>query len=182
MWFTRDSAHDEDKKLIQQLSGQFQVFGLQGGIVEGGCWDSSFQWYPSPASATMYWDGHGEPGKDRGFDIRCARLEVMGYNWRPAEAREFVVHGSGEGKASTGCEVHQSWLENQPVIVQAADDGLPHTFRNISHALQVHLQPLEPPSVKAARPVFLPTCWPILLGFGVWRLAKLLSRGTHHLF
>ncbi|KAL0700895.1 hypothetical protein Bca4012_057017 [Brassica carinata] len=80
MWFTRDSSHDEDSKLVSRLSH---------------CASNEFP-LPLPASANMYWFcPHQHPN---GFDICVARLHLLGFdvhslqdNDRSLDASEQLV-------------------------------------------------------------------------------------------
>ncbi|KAG2322184.1 hypothetical protein Bca52824_015397 [Brassica carinata] len=62
MWFTRDSSHDEDSKLVSRLSQ---------------CASHEFP-LPLPASANMYWFCPHQHAN--GFDICVARLHLLGFD------------------------------------------------------------------------------------------------------
>uniref|UniRef100_A0A1J3DNI5 Uncharacterized protein n=1 Tax=Noccaea caerulescens TaxID=107243 RepID=A0A1J3DNI5_NOCCA len=63
MWFSRDSSHDEDSKLVSRLS-QCEPYGERLALL------------PLPASTNMYWFCH----QNRGFDICVARLHLLGFD------------------------------------------------------------------------------------------------------
>ncbi|CAA7058236.1 unnamed protein product [Microthlaspi erraticum] len=62
MWFSRDSSHDEDSKLVSRLS-QCELHGERLTLL------------PLPASTNMYWFPH----QNIGFDICVARLHLLGF-------------------------------------------------------------------------------------------------------
>ncbi|KAL6867526.1 hypothetical protein ACP4OV_015550 [Aristida adscensionis] len=72
LWFTRDSAYDEDPKLLNFLS--------QTSL---GCEPADQNSYiPMPASDNMYWFSYDQSG----FDIRCARVHVLGFSFHKSSA------------------------------------------------------------------------------------------------
>lgn len=109
MWFSRDAAHDEDQKLISFLS--------QGSLDN---LDSNFSsLLPAPASHSMYWFPPDEASKfQSGFDIRCARLSILG----------LYLYSSEE---TYGAAV------NSPLQLSWGDELFEMKFVNILHALQV---------------------------------------------
>ncbi|CAH8382799.1 unnamed protein product [Eruca vesicaria subsp. sativa] len=63
MWFSRDSSHDEDSKLVSRLS----------------LYSSLEFCLPLPASPNMYWFcPHQDGSQNIGFDICVARLHLLG--------------------------------------------------------------------------------------------------------
>ncbi|KAG1342700.1 hypothetical protein COCNU_05G009290 [Cocos nucifera] len=114
LWFTRDSAHDEDAKLITLLS-QLSL------TREDGERNSNL---PLPASDNMYWFSHGESG----FDIRCARLQILGFN--------FYSSSDGNYNASnTSCDPLE--LLMKPLRIGRGNEIFERDFINSLHALQV---------------------------------------------
>ncbi|KAJ0266081.1 hypothetical protein HA466_0001370 [Hirschfeldia incana] len=63
MWFTRDSSHDEDSKLVSRLSQ---------------CASSHEFPLPLPASSNMYWFSPHQ--RANGFDICVASLRLLGFD------------------------------------------------------------------------------------------------------
>ena len=67
LWFTRDRAYNEDPKLLTFLS--------QTSL---SCEPTEQKSYiPMPASDNMYWFSYDQCG----FDIRCARVHVLGFSF-----------------------------------------------------------------------------------------------------
>ncbi|KAI3497972.1 hypothetical protein L1887_33635 [Cichorium endivia] len=70
LWFTRDKSHDEDSKLISSLS-KHPLISYE---------TASKPQIPFPASQNMYWFPPEQSSTyETGFDIRYARLHVLGY-------------------------------------------------------------------------------------------------------
>lgn len=113
LWFTRDSAHDEDAKLITLLS---QILNQED--------DEHKSNLPLPASNNMYWFTHEESG----FDIRCARLQILG----------FSFFSSNDGI----CNVSNTSLDplellEKPLQIGRGNEIFEKEFSNSLHALQV---------------------------------------------
>ncbi|KAJ0987565.1 hypothetical protein J5N97_005921 [Dioscorea zingiberensis] len=114
LWFTRDSAHDEDAKLISLLSQRL----LNNE-------DNNPDPYLSvPASDNMYWFSHGH--NQLGFDLRCARVHILGYNLCSTNNKECKVSDSS----------YEELLVN-PLRLSRGDKILGKEFANSLHALQV---------------------------------------------
>ncbi|KAJ9563687.1 hypothetical protein OSB04_008847 [Centaurea solstitialis] len=79
LWFSRDKSHDEDSKLISFLTK-----------CPFNCSDPSPNDYlPLPASQNMYWFPPEQSSSHQsGFDIRFARLHVLGYKPYPTDAKK----------------------------------------------------------------------------------------------
>ncbi|XP_022942569.1 prolyl 3-hydroxylase 1 isoform X1 [Cucurbita moschata] len=68
LWFTRDSSHDEDAKLVSLLSQSHLHDRLPDSCL------------PQPPSCNMYWfSPKDDPNFKFGFDICWARLHALGY-------------------------------------------------------------------------------------------------------
>ncbi|KAJ9563706.1 hypothetical protein OSB04_008866 [Centaurea solstitialis] len=80
LWFSRDKSHDEDSKLISFLTK-----------CPFNCSDPSPNDYlPLPASQNMYWFPPEQSSTHQsGFDIRFARLHVLGYKPYPKDAKKI---------------------------------------------------------------------------------------------
>ncbi|RRT43573.1 hypothetical protein B296_00054858 [Ensete ventricosum] len=112
LWFTRDSAHDEDAKLIKILSQRLLVEHIE-----------PKPFLPLPASSSMYWLAQEKSG----FDVRCARMSILGYDFCPSE-----------GKCSTDdspCDPLE--LLDGRLYLGKGDEVLDKEFVNSLHALQV---------------------------------------------
>ncbi|XP_078441427.1 2-oxoglutarate (2OG) and Fe(II)-dependent oxygenase superfamily protein isoform X2 [Wolffia australiana] len=73
LWFTRDKSHDEDAKLISLLSSRVnQIIKPRPTL-------------PFPAPNAMYWF----TSAGSGFDIRWARLHVLGWKIHPQSTEDF---------------------------------------------------------------------------------------------
>ncbi|KAG7589329.1 Prolyl 4-hydroxylase alpha subunit [Arabidopsis suecica] len=109
LWFSRDSSHDEDAKLLSRLS-QCTSHGV--------C-------LPLPASTNMYWFCPHQDASNQniGFDICVARLHLLG----------FDVHSlQGEDNSMDGSEQLMG-----PLQLAKGRELLTQKFANILHALQV---------------------------------------------
>ncbi|XP_010511777.1 PREDICTED: uncharacterized protein LOC104787827 [Camelina sativa] len=109
LWFSRDSSHDEDSKLLTRLS-QCTLHGL--------C-------LPLPASTNMYWfcPHRDVSNQDMGFDICFARLQLLG----------FGVHSlQGEDHSTDASEQLMG-----PLQIAKGGELLTRKFANVLHALQV---------------------------------------------
>ncbi|CAH1416749.1 unnamed protein product [Lactuca virosa] len=115
LWFTRDKSHDEDVKLISSLS-------------KHPCNSSdtySKPYLPFPASQNMYWFPPEESLKyQSGFDIRCGRLHVLGYQICYKDAR-----------VKSSMDFSDILLE--PLHLVRGNDLFDKEFSNILHLLQV---------------------------------------------
>ncbi|KAI3818366.1 hypothetical protein L1987_12171 [Smallanthus sonchifolius] len=112
LWFSRDKSHDEDSKLISFLTKL--PFNYPD--------TSSNVYLPLPASQNMYWFPPEQSATyQSGFDIRCARLHVLGYqlySTNASSAREF------------------SDIILEPLRVVRGNDLFDYEFANILHLLQ----------------------------------------------
>lgn len=124
MWFSRDSSHDEDSKLVARLS-QCEPCGERSALL------------PLPASTNMYWfcPHHQDAANQQniGFDICVARLHLLGFDVCSLQDKDPSLDAS----------------EQLMGTLQLAKGGklLTVKFTNILHALQVlsheFLQDLE---------------------------------------
>ncbi|KAF3638808.1 putative 65-kDa microtubule-associated protein 6-like isoform X1, partial [Capsicum annuum] len=74
LWFSRDASHDEDRKLISSLSPA--LLDVAGSKLHS--------YIPVPGSINMYWFPPDEASSFlSGFDIRCGRLHVLGFDIYP---------------------------------------------------------------------------------------------------
>ncbi|XP_024027429.1 uncharacterized protein LOC21402233 isoform X2 [Morus notabilis] len=112
LWFSRDSSHDEDAKLLSLLS-------------ENSLHCSKLiSWLPVPASSNMYWFILGNASDDQsGFDICWARLHVLGLD---------ILYSP-----ENSCDSDISELLVEPLRLARGDELLEMEFANILHALQV---------------------------------------------
>ncbi|PON60837.1 Prolyl 4-hydroxylase, alpha subunit [Parasponia andersonii] len=111
LWFTRDSSHDEDAKLISLLESSLHSNRLNS-------------WLPLPASSSMYWYSLGQSSEDQlGFDICWARLHVLGFD---------LLYSQDES-----CYSDISELLMEPLRLARGNELFDHEFVNILHALQV---------------------------------------------
>uniref|UniRef100_A0A2P2JG64 Oxidoreductase n=1 Tax=Rhizophora mucronata TaxID=61149 RepID=A0A2P2JG64_RHIMU len=114
MWFSRDSVHDEDAKLISLLSEKLLHYPKTLSNVN----------LPMPASSSMYWfspDLASHP--ESGFDICCARMHVLGLD----------IYSSQEKILSA--DFTELLLES--LQVTRGNELFDLDFVNILHALQV---------------------------------------------
>ncbi|CAJ1939046.1 unnamed protein product [Sphenostylis stenocarpa] len=112
LWFSRDSSHDEDKKLISLLSQHL----LHKNVADS--------YLPLPASSNMYWFSHGQASDYQfGFNICWARLHVLGYDIYISQDSVY--------------ESDVSELLVKPVHLVRGTELLDQEFVNIMHALQV---------------------------------------------
>lgn len=116
LWFTRDSTFDEDPKLLSFLS--------QASLSYEPADQNSY--IPLPASDNMYWFSYGQSG----FDIRCARIHILGFNFRAS---------SDEDSKSTSAAPADDLIEllGKPLRIGRGDDVFGKIFANSLHALQV---------------------------------------------
>ncbi|KAG6766004.1 hypothetical protein POTOM_030068 [Populus tomentosa] len=107
LWFSRDSAHDEDAKLISLLSKNMPELKL-----------------PMLASSNMYWFSLDPASHQQlGFDICLARMHVLGFDMCSCQA---------EGLFSDSTE-----LLMEPLQLARGNELFKQEFVNILHALQV---------------------------------------------
>ncbi|RLN19878.1 uncharacterized protein C2845_PM02G32120 [Panicum miliaceum] len=115
LWFTRDRAYNEDPKLLTFLS--------QTSL---SCEPTKQKSYiPMPASDNMYWFSCDQSG----FDIRCARVHVLGFSFH-----------SSSGEYSTSVlptEDDPLELLGKQLRLGRGDDVFDKIFSNSLHALQV---------------------------------------------
>ncbi|XP_052206020.1 uncharacterized protein LOC127810528 isoform X2 [Diospyros lotus] len=121
LWFTRDGSHDEDSKLISFLS-QSQ---LNSSVHE------SRIFLPLPASSKMYWFPPNQASTcEPGFDIRLARIHVLGYGLCPPQCKSCFT-------AVDSCDDFSETLMEQPLKLTRENELLDVEFGNILHVLQV---------------------------------------------
>lgn len=113
LWFSRDSDHDEDAKLISLLSENLlcssnNMPGLK---------------LPMLAASNMYWFSlHPAPNQQSGFDICCARIHLLG----------FDIYSSQEKSSFSDLMILM-----EPVKLAKRNELFEHEFANILHLLQV---------------------------------------------
>ncbi|KAK9074444.1 hypothetical protein SSX86_007042 [Deinandra increscens subsp. villosa] len=119
LWFSRDKSHDEDSKLISFLTK----------IPFNDSDTSSNGYLPLPASQNMYWFPPEESATyQSGFDIRCARLHVLGYQLYSTNATFLAaIHSTRES----------SDIILEPLRVVRGNYLFDYEFANILHLLQV---------------------------------------------
>lgn len=112
LWFSRDSSHDEDAKLISLLSES----ALHSNKLSS--------WLPLPASSNMYWFSLDQSSEDQlGFDICWARLHVLGFDLLYSQDKS--------------CNSDISELLTEPLRLARGNALFDQEFVNILHALQV---------------------------------------------
>ncbi|CAL9239828.1 unnamed protein product [Arabidopsis halleri] len=109
LWFSRDSSHDEDAKLLSRLS-QCTSHGV--------C-------LPLPASTNMYWfcPHQDVSNQNIGFDICVARLHLLGFDVHSLQGEDHSMDGSEQLLG--------------PLQLAKGRELLIQKFANILHALQV---------------------------------------------
>ncbi|KAK1313111.1 hypothetical protein QJS10_CPA06g02320 [Acorus calamus] len=120
LWFTRDSSYDEDAKLVALLS-QISLDSQNNTCV------------PFPASNHMYWyspDPASQYGVN-GFDVRWARLHILGYSL-------YSDHDRIQ-KSRSNSSIDPLDLLNQPMRLGRDGKVFEMKFHNNLHALQVVL-------------------------------------------
>ncbi|KAJ4961551.1 hypothetical protein NE237_021461 [Protea cynaroides] len=116
LWFSRDSSHDEDAKLISLLSQS-----LSNNFV-----DEPILHLPLPAPNNMYWFSPDQGSQcQSGFDIRLARAHVLGYTF-------YSFHDQLLDTSQNLSE----WLMS-PLRLAMEDELFYKEFVNSLHALQV---------------------------------------------
>ncbi|XP_043722541.1 uncharacterized protein LOC122669759 isoform X2 [Telopea speciosissima] len=116
LWFSRDSSHDEDGKLISLLSQ----------ILFNSSIDEPISHLPLPAPNNMYWFSPDQGSLyQSGFDIRWARAHVLGYTFYSFDDQLLdSSHNLSEGLMS-------------PLRLATEDELFYKEFLNSLHALQV---------------------------------------------
>ncbi|XP_071735743.1 uncharacterized protein [Rutidosis leptorrhynchoides] len=119
LWFSRDKSHDEDIKLISFLTNRSYDIN-----------DTSLSRYlPLPASQNMYWFPPEQSSTyHSGFDIRCARLHVLGYELYPSNSSSLVDVRSSRDFSDILLE---------PLRLARENELVDREFANILHLLQV---------------------------------------------
>ncbi|CAH9053314.1 unnamed protein product [Cuscuta epithymum] len=124
LWFSRDASHDEDSKLISLLS-EISVHNFN---------DKCDSILPIPAPINMHWFPPEEDIEysSSGFDIRCGRLHVMGFE---------LYSSLGVCLCSPSEDSSRSLLKllQEPLQLARMDELSSIKFANVSHALQVVL-------------------------------------------
>ncbi|ESQ28473.1 hypothetical protein EUTSA_v10018688mg [Eutrema salsugineum] len=110
LWFSRDSSHDEDSKLVSRLSQ---------------CTLSSHRFcLPLPASTNMYWFcPHQEANQNIGFEICVARLHLLDFELHSLQDKDHSLEASEQLMG--------------PLQIAKGRELLTREFKNILHALQV---------------------------------------------
>lgn len=120
LWFSRDSSHDEDAKLISFLS-QGSLDNLDPKVGSH---------LPMPASNSMYWFPPDEASVFKsGFDIRCAKLHVLGLDLYSSS--EQICQSS----VNSGNKLLESLME--PLQLARGDQLFEMKFINVLHVFQV---------------------------------------------
>ncbi|CAM0872196.1 unnamed protein product [Alopecurus aequalis] len=116
IWFTRDGAFDEDPKLLNFLSQTSWSYEPA----------DQNSYIPLPASDNMYWFSYDQSG----FDIRCARVHILGFSFRASNDEE---------SKSTSVAPAEDPIEllGKPLRLGRGDDVFGKIFANSLHALQV---------------------------------------------
>ncbi|KAK1412099.1 hypothetical protein QVD17_33084 [Tagetes erecta] len=140
LWFSRDKSHDEDFKLISFLTK----------IPLNNPDTRSNVCLPLPASQNMYWFPPEQSATyQSGFDIRCARLHVLGYQLYSTNARLLADEHSSR-------EFSDIILE--PLHVVRGNDLFDYEFANILHLLQaVQFYHWKSPELKQSEVKMKPT-------------------------
>ncbi|XP_010534179.1 PREDICTED: uncharacterized protein LOC104809799 [Tarenaya hassleriana] len=115
LWFSRDSSHDEDSKLVSRLS-RHPSLPLSGSLES--C-------LPLPASSNMYWFSPDQEAGSQsiGFNICMARLHVLGFDSDFSQEHENLEHFSEQLMG--------------PIQLAKGGELFNWKFANILHALQV---------------------------------------------
>ncbi|XP_015062538.1 uncharacterized protein LOC107008130 isoform X2 [Solanum pennellii] len=120
LWFSRDASYDEDPKLISSLSQDLL------GVAES----KLHSYIPVPGSINMYWFPPDKASSfSSGFDIRCGRLCVLGFDIYPFQ-KTFHLSES---------ESSYNLLEflSGPLLIARESKMFEPQFLNIMHALQM---------------------------------------------
>ncbi|XP_068659759.1 uncharacterized protein [Aristolochia californica] len=119
MWFTRDHAHDEDAKLLNLLSQSRELVDK----------DREHDSYlPCPGPSNMYWFSPYSTSQS-GFDIRWARVYILGYDMYRSGSKSFSSVSSPPLDTS---ELHDMFIR-----VTRGREIFNEEFINSLHALQV---------------------------------------------
>ncbi|PHT99268.1 hypothetical protein BC332_31875 [Capsicum chinense] len=120
LWFSRDASHDEDPKLISSLSPA--LLDVAGSKLHS--------YIPVPGSINMYWFPPDEASSFlSGFDIRCGRLHVLGFDIYPFQE---TSHRSASDSSHNLLE-----LLSRPLLLVRDSKLFESLFLNIMHALQI---------------------------------------------
>ncbi|XP_047250242.1 uncharacterized protein LOC107838780 isoform X3 [Capsicum annuum] len=120
LWFSRDASHDEDRKLISSLSPA--LLDVAGSKLHS--------YIPVPGSINMYWFPPDEASSFlSGFDIRCGRLHVLGFDIYPFQE---TSHRSASDSSHNLLE-----LLSRPLLLVRDSKLFESLFLNIMHALQI---------------------------------------------
>ncbi|XP_062216259.1 uncharacterized protein LOC133916558 isoform X2 [Phragmites australis] len=115
LWFTRDSAYDEDPKLLTFLSQTSTSYEPS----------DQYSYIPLPASDNMYWFSYDQSG----FDIRWARVHVLGFS--------FHTSSSEDSTCAIPAEDDPIELLGKQLRLRKGDYVFEKIFANSLHALQV---------------------------------------------
>ncbi|KAL2557778.1 2-oxoglutarate (2OG) and Fe(II)-dependent oxygenase superfamily protein [Forsythia ovata] len=120
LWFSRDASHDEDAKLISLLSD-----------LPSHSPKSDFASYlPVAASNKMYWfPPEEESDFQSGFDIRCARLHVLGF--------DLYFSDEESSLSALDSSYYLPELLKESLQLACGDKLLVWKFVNIMHAVQM---------------------------------------------
>jgi hypothetical protein len=116
LWFTRDSAYDEDPKLLKFLSQTSWSYKPA----------DQNSYIPLPASDNMYWFSYDQSG----FDIRCARVHFLGFSFNASNDEK-------SNSASVAPTEDPIELLGKPLRLARGNDVFGKIFANSLHALQV---------------------------------------------
>lgn len=118
LWFTRDKSHDEDSKLISFLTRSPMNNSKE------------FDMFPLPASDNMYWFSLEQaPNYQSGFDLRCARIHVLGYDLYSSKVMNF--------SSAVDLSLNFSELLTEPLQLSRGNELFEKEFANVLHLLQV---------------------------------------------
>ena len=117
LWFSQNSSHDEDVKLLSLLNQNISGYGHTPCI-------------PLPASSNMYWFP-SDPLSDhqQGFDLCFARLFFLGYDIYPSQGNTCLPEMVSSGDFSD--------VFTNPVKLARGGKLFSKEFANLLHALQV---------------------------------------------
>ncbi|XP_031388625.1 uncharacterized protein LOC116201504 isoform X2 [Punica granatum] len=114
LWFSRNSTHDEDVKLISRLS---QICSTAGS-------SEPLSSLPAPASSNMYLFSRDQSShQELGINVCFARILVLGFS---------IYSSHAENDLSEPCD-----LLLKPLQLTRGDELFSYEFSNILHALQV---------------------------------------------
>ncbi|KAA8529875.1 hypothetical protein F0562_034521 [Nyssa sinensis] len=120
LWFSRDGSHDEDAKLISFLS-QSLLHSSE---------NRPHSYLPLPASSNMYWFPPEQASNYQlGFDIRFARIHMLGYNLYPSQDKSCF--------SALDSSYDLSEILMEPLRLVRGDELFDKEFINILHVLQV---------------------------------------------